>query len=77
LPSGGLLKITAVLENEVLSVEIENPRPPTPILTAGEGVGLRNAQDRLRLLFGARASLNLDLSKAGIATARLRIPLQP
>jgi hypothetical protein len=76
LPSGGLLKITAVLENDVLSVEIENPRPPTPILTAGEGVGLRNARDRLRLLFGTRATLELDLSKPTVATARLRVPQQ-
>jgi Histidine kinase len=76
LPSGGLLKISAVLENEMLKVEIENPRPPAPIRTAHEGVGLRNAHDRLRLLFGARASLELDLSKPAVATARLRIPLQ-
>jgi len=76
LPSGGLLRISAVLENEMLIVEIENPRPPAPILAAGEGVGLRNARDRLRLLFGTRATLDLDLSKPAVATARLRVPQQ-
>jgi hypothetical protein len=76
LPSGGLLRISAVLENEMLNVEIENPRPPAPIPTAGEGVGLRNARDRLRLLFATRATLDLDLSRPMIATARLRIPQQ-
>jgi len=76
LPSGGLLRISAVLENEMLKVEIENPRPPAPISIAGEGVGLRNARDRLRLLFGARATLELDLSKPTVATARLRVPQQ-
>jgi two-component system sensor histidine kinase AlgZ len=76
LPSGGLLRISAVLENEVLNVEIENPRPPAPIPATGEGVGLRNARDRLRLLFGTRATLDLDLSKPAVATARLRVPRQ-
>ena len=76
LPAGGLLRISAVVQNEILILEVENPRPPTPIRTAHEGVGLRNARDRLRLLFGARASLELDLSKPAVATARLRIPVQ-
>ena len=76
LPSGGVLRICAVLQNEMLVLEVENPRSPAPIQTASEGVGLRNAHDRLRLLFGERASLELDLSKPGVATARLRIPLQ-
>jgi two-component system sensor histidine kinase AlgZ len=76
LPSGGLLRISAVLQNEMLILEVENPRPAVPIRTAHEGIGLRNAQDRSRLLFGARASLELDLSKPAVATARLRIPLQ-
>jgi two-component sensor histidine kinase len=77
LPSGGLIKISAVLQGEMLSVEIENTRPPSNVGAAGEGVGLRNAQDRLRLLFGSRASLELDLSKPAVATARLRVPQQP
>ena len=76
LPSGGVLRISAVLENEMLNVEIENPRPTAPIPVTGEGVGLRNARDRLRLLFGTRATLDLDLSKPAMATARLRVPQQ-
>jgi sensor histidine kinase YesM len=76
LPSGGLLRISAVLENEMLQVEIENPRPPAQIPAVGEGVGLSNARDRLRLLFGTRATLDLDLSKSAVATARLRVPQQ-
>jgi hypothetical protein len=76
LPSGGVLRISAVLEHEMLNVMIENPRPPAPIPASGEGVGLRNARDRLRLLFGTRATLELDLSKPAVATARLRVPQQ-
>ena len=76
LPSGGLLRISAVLQEDVLMLEVENPRPLAPSRPSHEGVGLRNAHDRLRLLYGARASLELDLSKPAIATARLRIPSQ-
>jgi hypothetical protein len=75
-PLGGVLRISAVLQNEMLVLEVENPRPPAPKRTAHEGVGLRNAHDRLRLLFGERASLELDLSMPGVATARLRVPQQ-
>jgi hypothetical protein len=76
LPPGGLLRISAVLQDEMLILEVENPRPAVPASSTHEGVGLRNARDRLRLLFGARASLDLDLSKPAAAIARLRVPVQ-
>jgi two-component sensor histidine kinase len=77
LPAGGLLRVSATMQNEMLMLEVENPRPPAPVRTAQEGVGLQNARDRLRLLFGARAGLELDLSRPSVATARLRIPVNP
>jgi hypothetical protein len=76
LPSGGLLRVSATVQNEMLMLDVENPRPPAPVHTA-QGVGLQNARDRLRLLFGARASLELDLSHPSVTTARLRIPVNP
>jgi two-component sensor histidine kinase len=77
LPAGGLLRVSATMQDDVLVLEVENPRPPAPVRTAQEGVGLQNARDRLRLLFGERASLELDLSRPSVATARLRIPVNP
>ncbi len=77
LPAGGVLRISAAVKDNMLNLEVENPRPAAPIHVAHESVGLRNARDRLRLLFGARASLDLDLSQSTVATARLCIPLQP
>jgi hypothetical protein len=77
LPSGGLLRVCATVQNEMLMLDVENPRPPVPLRKAQEGVGLQNARDRLRLLFGARASLELDLSHPSAATVRLRIPVNP
>ena len=76
LPSGGLLRICAVLQGDMLMLEVENPRPLDSTRPSHESIGLRNALDRLRLLYGARASLELDLSKPDLATARLRIPSQ-
>jgi LytS/YehU family sensor histidine kinase len=77
LPSGGLVRVSATVQSEMLVLEVENPRPPARVRTSQEGVGLQNARDRLRLLFGARARLDLDLSQPSVTTARLRIPVNP
>jgi LytS/YehU family sensor histidine kinase len=74
LPGGGVLKISAALHDGMLVLDVQNPRPPAPARAAHEGIGLRNADERLRLLFGTRASLDLDMSQPAIATARIRIP---
>jgi two-component system sensor histidine kinase AlgZ len=76
LPAGGMLRISAAVKDGMLHLEVENPRPAVPTRATHESVGLRNARDRLRLLFGARASLDLDLSRPAVATARLSVPLQ-
>jgi LytS/YehU family sensor histidine kinase len=74
LPSGGLLRIFAQLQKDFLFLEVQNPRSAAPTHAAEQGIGLRNAQERLKLLFGTRASLELDLSNTAVATARLRVP---
>ncbi len=77
LPSGGVLRIRAALKDGTLLLEVENPRPPKASRAAGEGTGLRNSEERLRLLFGSRASLDLDLSQPAAARTRIRIPQNP
>ncbi|HEY6925625.1 MAG TPA: histidine kinase [Steroidobacteraceae bacterium] len=74
LPAGGLLRIRADLEDGALVLQVENPRPLTVTRPLTEGTGLRNAEERLRLLFNSGASLELDLSKPAMATTRIRIP---
>jgi hypothetical protein len=74
LPRGGVLRIRGEVREGDLALEVENPRPAAPRREVGEGIGLRNAAERLRLLFGERASLDVDLSRLAMATARLRIP---
>lgn len=77
LPAGGVLRISAVLESGVLVLTVQNPRPPASSPATRAGTGLRNAEERMRLLFDARASLELDLSQPTLATTRIRIPQTP
>lgn len=74
LPAGGLLRIRADLQDGALVLQVENPRPLTLTRPLSEGTGLRNAEERLRLLFDSGASLELDLSQPAMATTRIRIP---
>jgi Histidine kinase len=73
LPSGGVLKIHASLKDDALVIDVINPRPAT-MARAQDGVGLKNSVERLRLLFGARGSLELNLDDSHIATARIQVP---
>ncbi len=72
LKEGGTLRIVARMEKKLV-LQVVNPRPAQDS-TSSDGVGLRNAAARLRLLFGVRASLALDLSQPGIARAEARLP---
>jgi LytS/YehU family sensor histidine kinase len=74
LKEGGALRIAARIEGDQLRLSVTNPRPQGDAGTHGGGVGLRNAAERLRLLFGARGSLNLDLSQPGVAIAEAIMP---
>jgi LytS/YehU family sensor histidine kinase len=74
LPQGGVLRISADVRDGALIIEVENPRPTAPSQSPSPGVGLRNSAERLRLLFGSAAALDLDLSQPDRALARIRIP---
>lgn len=74
LQQGGVLRISAEVREGTLLIEVENPRPAAPSQVPSQGIGLRNAAERLRLLFGTAAALDLDLSRPAQALARIRIP---
>jgi sensor histidine kinase YesM len=78
LQEGGTLRISARVADQELLLRVQNPRPASRPASrtapTSEGVGLRNANERLRLLFGSRASLRLDLAQSGEATAEVRLP---
>ena len=81
---GGEVVITASLKADNLHIGVTNPgEVATPASAAAAragsstGVGLRNASERLKLLFGDRARLTLAAEPAGCVTAHVLIPLKP
>jgi LytS/YehU family sensor histidine kinase len=77
LPEGGVLRMASSVVSGALSIVVENPRPTSAVQRAdreASGVGLVNARERLRLIFGAGALLVVDLSTPGRATVRVTVP---
>ncbi len=74
LKHGGTLRICARVVDKQLLLEIGNPRPVDDDKEPKEGLGLRNASERLRLLFGPAAKLELDLLDPARALAKVRLP---
>jgi len=75
LPEGGVLQICSEIRADALVLTVENARPRSSAANLdSDSIGLRNSADRLRLLFGPGASVNLDLSKVDRAVARVCIP---
>ena len=79
---GGELVITARVAGPTLNIRVTNPGDlvaPTSASAAragsSTGVGLRNASERLNLLFGGRSTLTLLNDPAGCVTADVLIPL--
>lgn len=81
LQGGGTLGICAKVADGAILLTVDNPRPleqdRARSMEAHNGIGLANATERLRLLFGGKAKLEIDLSQPRHATARVRIPLRP
>jgi LytS/YehU family sensor histidine kinase len=74
LKEGGVLRVAARVERDRLVLEVTNPRLAESAPGNSAGVGLRNSSERLRLMYGERASLRLDLSRPGLAVAELSLP---
>src|SRR5262249_4440019 len=68
------VRIAARLTGDALVIEIENPRSARATPGESTGLGLANARERLRLVYGERASLDLDLSAPDRAVTRLVVP---
>lgn len=82
LPSGGEIAIIARVVEDELHIAVQNPgqlRASRPGRTAqrSTGVGLRNASERLQLLFGDTARLSVEQSSAETVTASVVVPQDP
>lgn len=60
LAKSGRLRISAQRKGDRLSLEIRNDAPPAGTATAGAGIGLANARERLRVLHGDAARLDFE-----------------
>jgi hypothetical protein len=76
LPEGGEVLVRAAVEGEALLLEVENPGHVAQPKPGGTQLGLANVRERLRLLYGARASVELG-NRNGHVAASVRIPRTP
>ena len=81
---GGELVITARVDRAALKICVTNPgdlaapaNASAALAGSSTGVGLRNASERLQLLYGERAKLTVLAEPAGCVTAGVLIPLNP
>jgi LytS/YehU family sensor histidine kinase len=78
-PEGGEIAILARRENDALMLRVTNPgelrAPALWRRSTSTGVGLRNAAERLRLLFGERATLQLREASPSLVIAEAIVPL--
>lgn len=72
---GGDLLIRAHVEGDSLRVEVENPGTLNGPDGDSTRIGLANARERLRILYGERASLQLAAPRQGHVTATLLMPV--
>ncbi|MGB5246973.1 MAG: hypothetical protein WBN34_10530, partial [Woeseia sp.] len=62
LPNGGEVSVTGTLQNERLSIEIRNPRPPRNRRSTGHRMALENIRQRFQLAYRGDADVRIDES---------------
>lgn len=75
LPQGGEIKISARNQDSQIELEVVNSGRISRSTNIG-GVGLRNARERLQLLYGQRAELTLENTNDDHVRAIVRLPLK-
>jgi len=76
IPQGGTLRIDASADAGQLVLQVMNDVPASSALPkASMGIGVKNIEQRLRLLYGDKASLHIEHGR-GQFTATLHFPLE-
>lgn len=80
LPHGGEIIISTRMDDETLSVYVKNTGQLSlngglPEKNKRRGIGISNSKERLRLLYGERASLTVENMNEQMVCATVRIPL--
>jgi len=76
---GGTVRIGIQRQGQSLHIEVSDDGPGFDVSSINEqtsGVGLRNLRSRLRGLYGAKATLNVDSSNDGGTCVSMVMPLQ-
>jgi signal transduction histidine kinase len=73
-PEGGEITIKARNEGGSLRIQVSNPGEITGGRATSTGLGLANAAERMRLIFGERATLMLRSDKPALVVAEAFIP---
>lgn len=73
--AGGRIDVRARREDGLLVVDVADTGRGLDVTSAGSGVGLANARERLVLLYGPRAELDLMPHEPRGIVARMKLPL--
>ncbi|SDM43854.1 Histidine kinase [Catalinimonas alkaloidigena] len=73
-PQGGEVRVRTFRSGPLLEIEVQNSGQ-LESASAGTGIGLRNAAERLRLLFGEITEFTLENGSPDTVAARFRIPV--
>jgi len=74
--AGGRIDIRASVEGHVLQVDVLDDGIGFNV-HAGDGLGLANVRERLRILYGNRAQLVIEAPLTGGTRASIRLPYAP
>lgn len=74
--AGGRIDIRASVDNQVLQVDVLDDGIGFNV-HAGDGLGLANVRERLRILYGNRAQLVIEAPLTGDTRASIRLPYAP
>lgn len=74
LSDEGEIAVASHFDGDTLVITVENTCAPTPSPRSSTQVGLKNLRERLRVLHGSRATLELTKTNNGTVRATVRIP---
>lgn len=76
LAVGGEIRVTSRLEPAFLRIQVTNTGQLNPQVSGTTAIGLNNTRERLRLLYGAGASVILRNAGSATVLAEVLLPLQ-
>jgi sensor histidine kinase YesM len=75
LPRGGEISLKSQVDSTALKIQITNSGQFNDA-SNGNGVGLKNSRQRLKLLFGEAASVTVQNASSDSVTAKIEIPIR-